>query len=153
MYSHPQQYKEQLALSVEKVSRGAGGAVVVKSVNGSVHGGASTIGEKVTKKKGAGTSDANAGVAGVGAGAGAGAGRSKIISSSSASKLTNANSFPKNKFGTVAGVMVAGTSVVPSTTTNSTVAGPHMKKDSVQNMKGNTVAVGSGARAAKAIPK
>lgn len=159
MHPHPQQYKEQLALSVEKVSHGAGGAVIVKSVNGSVHGGAagnernekgpsSTIGEKVTKKKG--TSSANASGAGV-AGAGAGAGKSKLISSSSTSKL--APTFPKNKFGTVAGVIVAGTNVVPSTTANSTIAGPHMKKDSVQNMKGSAVAAGSGARAAKAIPK
>ncbi len=160
MHSHPQQYKEQQALSVEKVSHGAGGAVIVKSVNGSVHGGAagnernekgpsSTIGEKVTKKKS--TSNANAGAGAGVAGAGAGAGKSKLISSSSTSKL--AHSFPKNKFGTVAGVIVAGTNIVPSTTANSTIAGPHMKKDNVQNMKGSAVAAGSGARAAKAIPK
>jgi len=158
------QYKQELAVSVEKVVHAAGGAVIVRSsANGSVHGhtaSAAGAGAAATAAPAATTAAATTGATGPAA---SGTGSLKLLSSSP-SHLPHS---PKRKIGAVAGVTVAGTHVVPSTTGSSIIAGPRMKRDSVQHLGRTCVATattaatatkgplaaGSGARAAKAIPK
>ena len=154
--------KEEEAMQVVKVGSGAGGAVIVQGVDGTVHGN-NTIGNELHTRN---NKSAKQSV------------QPSALSSSLESDLKNAGELTRKrpegssspllsrskttpnvsitgKSGIVPAAVVAGTYVIPSTTGPSVTEGPFTKKNGMTQLgvaKKETVA-GSGARAAKAISK